>query len=376
VNILLINWQDPMNPQAGGAEVHVREIFGRLQAKGHSITWLASGWKEAPAEDDLNGIKVYRTGSRHTFGVYSPIFFRRNLANKRYDLILECLNKVPVFSPLWSRTPVAILVHHLFGSTAFQQASVPLAAATWLLERPLPRVYRKSSVQALSQSTADDLIARGFDARRIQVIYPGVDLGFFTRAASPGRAILPTFLYLGRLQRYKRVDLILEAFARIIADLPLAKLVIAGTGDQETSLRQRASMLKIDRNVHFAGFVTEEQKRDLFRSAWANVLVSPKEGWGITNLEAAACGTPTIASDSPGLRESVIDGKTGLLVRHGDRECLTLALRRLAEHPDLVEDLGCAAFEFSRSFTWDRAAEETERHLERAAVEGAAKLSR
>jgi glycosyltransferase involved in cell wall biosynthesis len=294
----------------------------------------------------------------------------RHLATKQLDLVVEALNKVPVFSPLWSRIPVVLLVHHLFGTTAFQQASFPLAAATWLLERPLARVYRKTPVQAISRSTAEDLVERGFDPALIDVIHPGVDLEFFSPGAAPERAILPTFLYLGRLQKYKRIDLILEAFSLTLQELPQARLIVAGTGEQEGELRRRATVLEIDRNVHFAGFVSEEEKRHLFRSAWANVFVSPKEGWGITNLEAAACGTPTIASDSPGLRESVLEGRTGLLVPHGDRTALALAFQRLGRDADLVEQLGRGAREFAQGFSWDLAADATGAHLARVLKAG------
>ncbi len=115
--------------------------------------------------------------------------------------------------------------------------------------------------------------------------------------------------------------------------------------------------------VTFHGFVTEAQKRDLMRRAWATVQASPKEGWGITNMEAAACGTPTVASDSPGLRESVVHGETGFLYPHGDLEALTELMRRLAASRAEVERLGAGAFAFAQRFTWDRAADLTEAHL-------------
>ncbi|NIP80090.1 MAG: glycosyltransferase, partial [Gemmatimonadetes bacterium] len=122
--------------------------------------------------------------------------------------------------------------------------------------------------------------------------------------------------------------------------------------------------LGVGDRVTFAGFVSEEEKLRLFRRAWVHVLTSPKEGWGITNLEAAACGTPTVASDSPGLRDSVVDGETGFLVPHGDVEALADRIRALIEEDALRERLGGNARRFAERFTWDRAAEETEAFLE------------
>jgi glycosyltransferase involved in cell wall biosynthesis len=119
--------------------------------------------------------------------------------------------------------------------------------------------------------------------------------------------------------------------------------------------------------VEFRGFVSEDEKLELFRRAWVHVLTSPKEGWGITNLEAAACGTPTVASDSPGLRDSVLEGETGFLVPHGDVARLAGRIRALVQEPELRERLGRTAHAFAQRFTWDRAAEETEAFLHQAA---------
>jgi glycosyltransferase involved in cell wall biosynthesis len=165
------------------------------------------------------------------------------------------------------------------------------------------------------------------------------------------------------LRRYKGVDLLITALARLRDRGVRARLVVAGRGEWEPRLRGLAERLGLGQRVDFRGFVTEEEKRDLFRRAWANLFSSPKEGWGITNLEAAACGTPTIASDSPGLRESVVAGETGLLVPHGDVEALAGAMRQLASDAERVEALGRGALAFARSFSWERTARETEAHL-------------
>lgn len=363
MKLLLLNWQDRQNPQAGGAEAHLHEIFGRLVARGHEVTFLVSAWPGAEPRATLDGMEVHRTGGRHTFSAASVRYYRRHLASDPFDVVVEALNKVPLFSPLWSGRRGTLIVHHLFGATAFREASPPVAAATWLLERPLARAYRGVPVEAISESTAEDLVARGLREQDIRVIHPGVDLGFFRPAQESRRAAQPTFLYLGRLRRYKGVDLVLRAFARLVAGGVDARLVIAGRGDHLDALRRLAVTLGVEGRVSFPGFVAEEEKRELFRSAWANVFPSPKEGWGITNLEAAACGTPTIASDSPGLRESVLHGETGLLVPHGDVPALTAAMERLARRREEVERLGAGALAFAQRFTWDAAARETEDHL-------------
>ncbi|HVG43841.1 MAG TPA: glycosyltransferase, partial [Longimicrobium sp.] len=223
--------------------------------------------------------------------------------------------------------------------------------------------YRGLPAQAVSESTRDDLVARGLRRQDVRVIHNGVDVAFFRPDASVPRAVEPTFLSVGRLKRYKRIDHAIEAVAALKSRGRPVRLLVAGKGDDEPRLRAAAQQRGVADLVTFEGFVTEERKRDLMRTAWATVQPSPKEGWGITNVEAAACATPTVASDSPGLRESVVHDRTGLLYPHGDIPALAAALERLAADPGEVARLGEGAHRFAQSFTWDRAAELTEAHL-------------
>jgi len=367
LRILVANWQDRLNPQAGGAEIHLHEVFGRLAARGHDITLLVSSFPGAEPETTLDGMHVIRTGGRHTYSLAAPRYYAEHLRNRRFDVFVEDLNKVPLFSPLWVREPVALLVHHLFGRTAFEEASFPVAAATWLLEKPLPVVYADRPVLAVSTSTADDLVARGFSRGQIRVVENGVDLDFYTPDPAVPRFDAPTVLYMGRLKKYKRVDLVIRAFRRVHEELPAARLVIAGTGDAAEALRELVRELGLQDAVEMPGFVSEEYKRELFRRAWIHTLTSGKEGWGISNVEAAACGTATLASDSPGLRDSVRSGETGFLVPHADVDALALRMMEVLRDPQLRDRLGRNARAFAEHFSWDRAADGVERFLVDAA---------
>ncbi len=361
MKILLVNWQDRENPQAGGAEIHLHEIFGRLAAMGHEVALLCGGWPGCPERATLDGIEVHRVGTRHSFPLHAARYYHARLESRRFDVLVEDVNTVPLFTPRWRGVPpVVTLVPHLFGGTVFKEAPLPLATAVWLAERPLPLVYGRTPFHAISQSTADDLVARGIRRELVRVIYPGIDARHFTPAPER-RSPTSLFAYLGRLKRYKGVELVIRSFARV-AD-PSARLAIAGTGDDRARLEGVAASLAVSDRVEFLGFIDEAEKLDLLRRAWALVFASPKEGWGITNLEAAACGTPVVASDSPGLRESVRDGETGYLVPHGDVGAMGAALSRIAASPGLVRELGAGARRFAETFTWERAAHETAAHL-------------
>jgi glycosyltransferase involved in cell wall biosynthesis len=371
VNILLVNWQDRANPYAGGAEIHLFEIFTRLASRGHRIRLVCSGWKGAPGRATIDGIDIHRVGGRHSFALLGRPAVRRAIAASRPDILVEDINKLPLFLATGTSLPFCAIVPHLFGETAFDEAPWPVAATVWAAERPLPWAYRRAGFHAISESTRDDLVARGVAPARVRVIHPGVDSRRFTPGPPGRRSTVPTFLYVGRLKRYKGIGLAIEALALARRQRPDLRLEIAGVGDYRAELERQVKRLELDKAITFHGFVSEERKIDLMRWAWANVFPSPKEGWGITVIEAAACGTPSLASESPGLRDSVRHGETGFLVPHGDVAGLAARMVELADSSLLVTRLGERARRFAEELTWERTAAATERHL-RDIIEGPA----
>jgi glycosyltransferase involved in cell wall biosynthesis len=362
VNILVVNWQDRENPLAGGAEIHLFEIFSRLAAGGHRVRLVCSGWAGSAPTAIVDGIEVTRRGDRHTFTLVGRSAVRQALRAERPDILVEDINKLPLFLSGLTTAPLYVIIPHLFGDAIFHEAALPTASLVWLAERPIPRAYRRAAFHAISESTGADLAHRGVARDRIRVIHPGVDAVRHSPEAG-ARSSTPSFLYLGRLKRYKGVEVAIRALAvarRTRSDLILD---IAGTGDDRSRLEGIARDLDLLEAVRFHGFVSEADKLGLLRSTWANLFPSPKEGWGITIVEAAACGTPSLASDSPGLRDSVRHGETGYLVPHGDVNALAGRMLELASDPGQVAALGRKGREFAQALTWERAAEETENHL-------------
>ena len=374
MKILLVNWNDRQNPQAGGAEIHLHELFGRIAAWGHGVDLVTSGWGGAGGADaephaTVDGMRVTRVGGRHSFALRGRGAVRRALREKAYDIVVEDVNKLPLFLPALTALPFVAIVPHLFGTTAFAEASWPVAATVWAAELPIPWVYRRAGFHAISESTRDDLVRRGVAADRVIVIHPGVDSTWYSPDPNTPRAPHPAFLYLGRLKRYKGVEYALRALAaarQVRADVTLD---ICGQGDDRGRLEGITQTLGLGDAVRFLGFVAEDEKRRLLRQAWALVFPSPKEGWGISNVEAAACGTPALASDSPGLRESVRHGVTGYLVTHGDSRGLADRMLALAADPALVARLAAAARSFAQGLSWDSAAKATVAHLQQIIAE-------
>ena len=356
------------HPEAGGAEVHAHEIFRRLAARGHEITFLTCAWPGCAKFIDLDGMKVIRVGSNHTFNYTVAGMLKAGL-HKRLgaDIVVEDLNKLPFFSPWVVKSPRLLMVHHFFGRTIFREASFPIASYVWLWEKLSPMIYKHEYVQSVSQDTTAELVGMGFERDKIRTIYNAVDSEAFrpkTEHEKPPFAY-PYILYMGRVKKYKRLDLIIRAFAKVVGfgvDDRI-RLVLAGGGDDYPRLKNLAAALGVAERCEFLGRVTEDRKKELFRHAILVANSSPKEGWGITNLEAAACGAPVVASRSPGLRESVAENEGGYLFEPGNVDEFAQLMLRVCEDPILAEQLSVGARKFAESFSWDKSAQETEEHL-------------
>ena len=359
--LLVLNERDPRHPQAGGAEVHLREIFGRLAADGDAVTLLASGFPGAPSEEEVGGLRVVRLGPRPRYYARVPAAYRRLRAEAPFDVVVEDLNKFPFFARLWVREPLVVLAHHFFGRTAFRQTAAPLAAALVAAEWLVPRLYRGLPVVAVSASTRDELVRGGLAPADVRVVPNGVDHRRYLPGPGP-RAPAPTVLALGRVEPYKRTELLVDA----VATLPDARLVIAGTGTGLAAVRARVAARGVADRVALRGFVAEDEKLRLLQTAHVVAAASEKEGWGLTILEAAACGTPAVASDVPGLRDAVRDGETGLLVPAGNAAALAHALGHVLGDAALRTRLSAGAVRWASGFDWDVAAAEVSAVLDAA----------
>jgi glycosyltransferase involved in cell wall biosynthesis len=360
--VLVLNERDPLHPKAGGAETHVAEIFARIAARGAEITLASSRFAGAAARDEVRGMRVHRIGRMPFYYPRATRVCARDTRRDRYDVVVECLNKLPFLAPLYSAAPVLGLCHHLFGETAFLQVPWPVAAAVWSIERLVPRVYRKSHLVVISESTRDDLIRRGVEPGRIEVHHPGIrQPGFEPPGVSQRRHRVA---YVGRLERYKRVDVLLRAAAHLVGRFPEMRIDIIGRGSDRARLERVAAEVGLADRTHFAGFVSDEERDRLLAAARVCVCPSVKEGWGLTVIESNALGTPNVATDAPGLRDSVRDGETGFLVPEADVEAFAARMGSLLGDDALAERMAAAAIAWSRDFDWDRAAARMEASLD------------
>jgi glycosyltransferase involved in cell wall biosynthesis len=357
--ICLISYRDMKHPEAGGAEVIIQEVMSRIAARGHSVTLVTGAFPGCSRRDRIDNLDIHRTGTVHTFNVAGPRYFKRHLESQGFDLVAEDLNKIPFFTPLYTKLPVLVIVPHLFGTTVFQQASFPVASYVYLYERFIPRVYRRSTFSVLSETTRDDLIARGIPRDRLHVIHSGIDHVLYQPSPLPVRNRPKRLVYLGRLKKYKCIEHPILALPDVLRRVPDAEYWVVGEGDYQEDLIRIARRLGVEDHVRFPGFRGGKDKVRLLQESRLLTYTSPKEGWGLSVIEAGACATPVVASDSPGLRESVVQGKTGFLVRHGDLHDLGEKIVTLLTDDGLAQAMAEEGVRWAGTFSWDRSAEKT-----------------
>lgn len=355
MRIAFLNWRDSTHPEGGGAEKYAETVCEGLAGAGHDVTLLCAGHRDAPGEELRNGVRVLRQGGR--MGVYAASL-RRLVALEategRFDVVVDTQNGVPFWAARVTRSPVVVLVHHVHREQ-WPIVFGPLGSRVgWFLEsRVAPRAFRGQQYVAVSERTREELVELGVPADAISIIHNGTEPPLLTRAS---RHLQPRIVVLGRVVPHKRIEHALEVVRRLAGRYPTLRLRVVGDGWWSDRVRQEAAVLGVTDRVDLLGHVDEGTKHAELASAWVALAPSVKEGWGLCVVEAASHGTPTVAyQGAGGLSESIVDGRTGLLVT--DLDAMTEAVDGLLSAPAARAALGEAAVEHARRFTWDRTIE-------------------
>jgi glycosyltransferase involved in cell wall biosynthesis len=354
----VLAWRDLDDPEAGGSELHAHQILRRWAAAGLDVTMRTSAALGLPEHADRDGYRVMRAGGR--ISVF-PRTIAAELAGLRgpRDAVVEILNGVPWFSPLWARCPRTIWLHHVHGPMWPLMLPSRLARLGQVLEdRLAPPVYRREKIVTLAESSRRELIDElGFAPQRIEVVNVGVDEHF-----SPGgdKSAVPLVLAVGRMAPAKRFDAVVRAAAEARRTVPDLQLVIVGDGDERGKVEATIADLGAGPSgagwVHLPGSVSDAELLDLYRRAWVLTSASVAEGWGMTITEAAACGTPAVVTDITGHSDAVRHGRSGLLVPDGE---LGAALALALTDDSLRGRLASGALARAAELSWDRTAEQT-----------------
>src|SRR5580704_6203909 len=301
-SVLFIAWRDLANRQAGGSEVLVDRLASGVLARGHQVTLMCGG---SVAERPY---RVMRNGGTYSQFLRAPFAYLRHFRN--YDLIVEVCNGMPFLAPLWCRRPVLCLVNHMHTELWSIRFRPPFSTVGRNIERVvMPWAHRGNLFLTVSPSTAESLQRIGVGQDRIRQICNGVEAPDPPTPRSPE----PMFLAFGRLADYKRLDVV------------------------------------------FTGRVSDQEKHRLMCSAWLFLHPALIEGWGIVVAEAAIRGTPAVAFDVPGVRDSVVHGQTGVLVTTEGQ--FASAWASLAIDQRRREQLGRAARTRALQLHWSTAVE-------------------
>jgi glycosyltransferase involved in cell wall biosynthesis len=357
-------WRDLDDDDAGGSEVHADEFMRRWAAAGLDVTHRTSFALGRPTTAERNGYHVVRRGNRYTV---FPRAIAAEITRRMgpYDALVEIWNGVPWFSPVWCRKPRITFLHHVHGPMWGQILPGPLAGFGRVLEARLaPPFYRRTQMVTPSDATRDELLELGFRPELVLAVPNGVSDAFH-----PGgqRSREPHVVAVGRLAPVKRFDGLIRAAIQARRRVPTLRLDIVGSGPQRDELEALVRSEGATDWITFIGQLSHHDLVALYQRAWLVASASLAEGWGLTLTEAAACGTPAVATDIRGHRSSVVAGVTGVL---SPLEELGTTLADVLLDDARRAALGAAALQRAATLTWDAAARDILAALHARVVEG------
>jgi glycosyltransferase involved in cell wall biosynthesis len=361
--ILWFNWRCWLNPAMGGAEVFTREVATRWVEAGHEVTLFTSEFLGSKAKEFLDGVKVVRAGGRYSVYVKAKRHYEKCFSKENYDVVIDEVNTRPFFTPKFVNNGerVVALIHQLAREYWFYETPFPVSYVGYhFLENRWLKNYVDVPTATVSESTRQDLLNLGF--KQVFVVPEG--LNFTPLSVVPEKALKPVVIFAGRLKRAKRPDHAIKAFKIAKDKVPEAELWVLGDGPFRRDLEKMAC-----NDVKFLGVLPDVERRNLIRTAWVLVNPSIREGWGLNVVEANALGVPCVAYDVGGLRDSVKDGVTGLLVENSNVVAFAEAVIRVLQDDALRRRLSKNALKCAKEFSWDKTAEEFMTFLERTTNE-------
>lgn len=371
MKILWYNWRDIRNPDAGGAEVFTHEVCRRL-VKNHgmeSITLFTASFDGCKTEEMVDGVRVVRAGGK--YGVYKKAREYYSQNKDDFDLIVDEINTKPFDTPSFVLDkPIVALIHQLAREFWFYETKFPInLLGYYFLEKYWLRKYHNVTTITVSKSSRQDLQGLGF--KDVRVVSEG--LSFSPLHLLPEKELKPTVFFVGRLKKAKKPDDALRAFQEIKERIPDARLWIVGGGYMEAELKAMAARMfpNSSSDVTIFGKQTAEKKLELMSRAHILLVPGVREGWGLVVTEANAMGTPAVAYDVPGLRDSVINGATGKLVTRDDHLGMAIEAADLLKDHIKRKTYSKNGLENSKQFSWETTASQVADILKQSKLNGA-----
>ncbi len=360
MKILILNWRDAKHPRAGGADFRLQHVYAPLTKQGHEVILYSCAYPGCEPDDNIDGIEVHRLGNDVTFSFLCMIKLRGWVKKHQPDVVVEDFNKLPFYSPLVYKGPLVIQMHHLWRKSIFREAFFPVALFIWLSEEMIRLVYRKCRFSVVSESTKAELVDMGVSPDHIEVIYNGADLSSYRPVDG---AKEPYMIWVGRIQKYKGVLDACQVLEKLQSEFPELELVIVGDGPFMPKVKEYITSHGLQDNVKLTGFIAEQEKIALLQKAAVHLQSSYKEGWGLSVIEANACGCPVVANNTTGLRDSVVDGQSGLLYDYCNLGEAAQKVKSILSDAELQSRLIEVGLRRAADFSWERNSSEMLKYL-------------
>lgn len=356
---MIFSWRGPGHPRSGGAEIVTHEHAKAWVKAGHTVTLFTSSFTDAKTEEMIDGIRVVRASSE-ALGVKLAAYKWYKKQNEAFDVVFDHFHGLPFFTPLYVKEKKVAFIHEVTKEVwKLNNWAKPLNLLPALLG-PLfepwmfKLMYTKVPFITVSESTKKDLTQWNIPERNITVIHNGV---ITLHPKSTQKEHIKTILFVGALSKDKGIEEALKAFQKIHQQKPDWQFWIAGKGDTGyvDTLQTLSRQYGIDKQTTFFGFVSQEKKFELMSRAHILINPSHREGWGLVNIEANAMETPVVGYDVVGVRDSVQNGKTGILVPFGDSSSLAQNIIELVSDEQKYKTFAQNAKKWSDQFTWEKA---------------------
>ncbi len=357
MKILILNWRDLKNPEAGGAEIVTHQIAKRLVLWGNRVTLFCAQFPGGKNREKIDGIEVFRKGRQFTVHWHAYRYYKKYFQGK-FDLVIDEINTIPFFTTRYVKEKKVAFIHQLAREVWWYEAPFPISLLGYLLEPLYLKFYKKVSIITVSNSTKKDLIKLGFKEENINIIPEGLDFKPINSLEEIKKEKSPLLLYFGSVRPMKRVDQVVKSIIFIKKEIPNIQLYIAGGGDDKyiKKIKKIVSDNNLVDNVKFLGRVEENQKRKIMSRSHLILVTSIREGWGLVIIEASACGTPAVVYNAPGLVDAVKDGETGIVCKKNTPFNLAENVIKLLKNKDLYKKTQKNTWEWSKEFNWEKPA--------------------
>jgi len=336
----------------GGAEIFTKEVATRWVKAGHQVTLFAAAYPDGKSEEIVDGVRIVRSGGRFSVYLKAKKFYAKQFRDEGFDIIIDEINTRPFFVHKFAdnKEKVFALIHQLAREYWFYETSFPISyLGYYFFEDRWLRSYVEVPTVTVSNSTKQDLASLGI--KSVFLVPEGLNFKPLTQV--PNKSKNPVIVYVGRLKRSKRPDHAIKAFKIVKQKIPNAELWILGEGPCMKDLAKIAG-----EGVEFFGGLSNIERRNLIKKSWLLVNPSIREGWGLNVIEAAALGTPCVGYDVSGLRDSVKNEVTGLLIENGNLDAFAKEIIHVLENDLLRCALSENALKYSQEFSWDKTAEQ------------------